>query len=101
MNVGGFIHLLLEGYFACNFRRMVTMQDLLGQLWKEYSLSDARYQTQNAFVLLCMETITRRLLGSAVLHRRLHDHDESSPPIPAPGCRFAWATLRRCAVLRD
>lgn len=33
------------------------MNDLFGQLWKEYSLSDSRYQTQNAFVL-CMETIT-------------------------------------------
>lgn len=36
---------------------MPLMQDLFGQLWKEYSLSDSRYQTQDAFVL-CMETIT-------------------------------------------
>ncbi|KAJ5556841.1 hypothetical protein N7494_000756 [Penicillium frequentans] len=53
----GCIHLLFEGYFAYNFRRMPSMQDLFGQLWKEYSLSDSRYQTQDAFVL-CMETIT-------------------------------------------
>ncbi|KAL1970369.1 hypothetical protein VTN77DRAFT_5529 [Rasamsonia byssochlamydoides] len=53
----GCIHLFLEGYYAYNFRRMGSMQDLFGQLWKEYSLSDSRYQTQNAFVL-CMETIT-------------------------------------------
>lgn len=33
------------------------MQDLFGQLWKVYSLSDSRYQTQDAFVL-CMEAIT-------------------------------------------
>lgn len=53
----GFIHLFFEGYYSYNFRRMGGMQDLFGQLWKEYSLSDSRYQTQNAFVL-CMETIT-------------------------------------------
>lgn len=54
---GGCIHLFFEGYFAYNFRRMGGMQDLFGQLWKEYSLSDSRYLTQDAFVL-CMETIT-------------------------------------------
>ncbi|KAF2261777.1 EBP-domain-containing protein [Lojkania enalia] len=53
----GCIHLFFEGYFAYNFRNMGPMQDLFGQLWKEYSLSDSRYLTQNAFVL-CMETIT-------------------------------------------
>ena len=36
---------------------MGSKQDLFGQMWKVYSLSDSRYQTQNAFVL-CMETIT-------------------------------------------
>jgi cholestenol Delta-isomerase len=55
--LGGCIHLFFEGYFAYNFRHMGSKQDLFGQLWKEYSLSDSRYQTQNAFVL-CMETIT-------------------------------------------
>lgn len=54
---GGCIHLFFEGYFAYNFRRMGGMQDLFGQLWKEYSLSDSRYLTQDAFVL-CMESIT-------------------------------------------
>lgn len=53
----GCIHLFFEGYFAYNFRHMGRMQDLFGQLWKEYSLSDSRYLTQDAFVL-CMETIT-------------------------------------------
>jgi len=55
-NVGGCIHFFFEGYFAYNFRHMGGMQDLFGQLWKEYSLSDSRYLTQDAFVL-CMETI--------------------------------------------
>ncbi|KAJ5134004.1 Bcebp4 [Penicillium atrosanguineum] len=58
----GCIHLFFEGYFAYNFRRMPSMQDLFGQLWKEYSLSDSRYQTQDAFVL-CMETITAAFWG--------------------------------------
>ncbi|OQD72383.1 hypothetical protein PENDEC_c021G00840 [Penicillium decumbens] len=58
----GCIHLFFEGYFAYNFRRMPSMQDLFGQLWKEYSLSDSRYQTQDAFVL-CMETVTAAFWG--------------------------------------
>ncbi|KAF2659998.1 Emopamil-binding protein [Lophiostoma macrostomum CBS 122681] len=58
----GCIHLFFEGYFAVNFRNMGGMQDLFGQLWKEYSLSDSRYLTQDAFVL-CMETITAAFWG--------------------------------------
>ena len=46
-----------EGYFAYNFRNMGGLNDLFGQLWKEYALSDSRYLTQDAFVL-CMETVT-------------------------------------------
>ena len=53
----GCIHSFFEGYFAYNFRHMGGMQDLFGQLWKEYALSDSRYLTQDAFVL-CMETVT-------------------------------------------
>jgi cholestenol delta-isomerase len=53
----GCIHSFFEGYFAYNYSRMGSMQDLFGQLWKEYSLSDSRYLTQDAFVL-CMETVT-------------------------------------------
>lgn len=33
------------------------MQDLFGQLWKEYAMSDSRYLTSDPFVL-CMETVT-------------------------------------------
>jgi hypothetical protein len=62
------------GYYSYNFRRMGGMQDLFGQLWKEYSLSDSRYQTQNAFVL-CMETITAvRLRFGNRLWTTLHVH---------------------------
>jgi cholestenol delta-isomerase len=36
--------------------------DLFGQLWKEYSLSDSRYLTSDAFVV-CMEAITALFWG--------------------------------------
>ena len=36
---------------------MGGLQTILGQLWKEYALSDSRYLTKDAFVL-SMETIT-------------------------------------------
>ncbi|EKD20301.1 hypothetical protein MBM_00983 [Drepanopeziza brunnea f. sp. 'multigermtubi' MB_m1] len=53
----GTIHLFFEGYFSLNHRTMGPAQDLFGQLWKEYALSDSRYLTSDPFVL-CMETVT-------------------------------------------
>lgn len=47
----------IPGYFAYNFDHMPSRTDLFGQLWKEYSLSDSRYQTKDAFVT-CMEALT-------------------------------------------
>ncbi|KAK9856194.1 uncharacterized protein MYU51_000879 [Penicillium brevicompactum] len=41
---------------------MPRMEDLLGQLWKEYAKSDSRYLTVEPFVL-CMETITAFVWG--------------------------------------
>ncbi|KAJ6014168.1 hypothetical protein N7540_008759, partial [Penicillium herquei] len=38
-------------------RRLYRMQDIGGQLWKEYAQADSRYMTMEPFVL-CMETIT-------------------------------------------
>ncbi|KAM5345883.1 hypothetical protein ACJ41O_011744 [Fusarium nematophilum] len=58
----GCIHLFFEGYFAYNFVHMAGQTDLFGQLWKEYSLSDSRYLTQDSF-LVCMETITAVFWG--------------------------------------
>jgi cholestenol Delta-isomerase len=55
--IGGTIHFFFEGYFALNHTRMGPAQDLFGQLWKEYALSDSRYLTSDPFVL-CMESIT-------------------------------------------
>ncbi|KAJ5703060.1 hypothetical protein N7488_010608, partial [Penicillium malachiteum] len=51
------IHFFLEGYFVYNHKTMPKMQDLGGQLWKEYAQADSRYMTMEPFVL-CMETIT-------------------------------------------
>jgi cholestenol delta-isomerase len=55
--LSGAIHLFFEGYFSLNHARMGPSQDILGQLWKEYALSDSRYLTSDPFVL-CMETVT-------------------------------------------
>lgn len=60
--LAGGIHLFLEGYYVYNFRSIPSRQDLFGQSWKVYSLSDSRYQSENGFVL-CMETITATCWG--------------------------------------
>ncbi|ODM14401.1 hypothetical protein SI65_10136 [Aspergillus cristatus] len=57
MCLTGFIHLFFEGYFVVNNETLASSQGLFGQLWKEYSLSDSRYLTSDAFVV-CMEAIT-------------------------------------------
>ncbi|KAH8879791.1 3-beta-hydroxysteroid-Delta(8),Delta(7)-isomerase [Thozetella sp. PMI_491] len=58
----GFIHLGLEGYFARYAHDLASRSTVLAQLWKEYSLSDSRYLTADAFVV-CMETITAVFWG--------------------------------------
>lgn len=55
--IAGTLHCFFEGYFIFNHDRMGAAQDLVGQLWKEYALSDSRYMTSDTLVL-CMETIT-------------------------------------------
>jgi len=60
--MSGCIHLFFEGYYSYNFRTIGGLQDLFGQLWKEYAYSDSRYLTQDPFVL-CMETITAIFWG--------------------------------------
>lgn len=47
----------MPGYFSYNHAHMPAMQDLFGQMWKEYSFADSRYLTSDPFVL-CMETVT-------------------------------------------
>lgn len=58
----GFIHLCFEGYFAFNSHHVSSLMDIFGQLWKEYSLSDSRYMTQDSFIV-CMETVTAIFWG--------------------------------------
>jgi cholestenol delta-isomerase len=71
----GSIHLFFEGYFVINHKRMASAQDIFGQLWKEYSLSDSRYLTSDPFVL-CMEAITA--VSSARNHLSLNINDTDS-----------------------
>src|SRR5690242_14955977 len=97
---------------------MGRMQDLYGQLWKEYALSDSRYLTQDAFVL-CMETVTAAspclpntlrahtnvattgVLGPPFVPDRLpHRHRPPAALLPAAR-RLARPVLRRRPVLRD
>jgi cholestenol delta-isomerase len=61
---GGSIHSILEGYYARNFSILPGEQTLLAQLWKEYSMSDSRYLTNNSFVMV-MEAITAICWGPA------------------------------------
>ncbi|KAL2854211.1 Emopamil-binding protein [Aspergillus pseudodeflectus] len=60
----GSIHSILEGYYARNFSTLPGEQTLLAQLWKEYSMSDSRYLTNNSFVMV-MEAITAICWGPA------------------------------------
>ncbi|KAG0327383.1 hypothetical protein BGZ99_007713 [Dissophora globulifera] len=53
----GFIHFFLEGYFGVFHETLAGDQSPLGQVWKEYSLSDSRYLSSDSFVLI-MERIT-------------------------------------------
>jgi hypothetical protein len=45
------------GYFVINHMSLASSQTLLGQVWKEYALSDSRYLTADPFTL-CVEAIT-------------------------------------------
>lgn len=112
---GGTIHFFFEGYFALNHTRMGAAQDLFGQLWKEYALSDSRYLTSDPFVL-CMESITAvripgrksfrseltcstALLGSPFLLYSIHDRGQPSSPTPASGVGISGPDIWRCSLL--
>ncbi|KAK1990108.1 emopamil binding protein [Colletotrichum falcatum] len=60
--LSAFIHFFFEGYFSYNQASVPSRLDVFGQLWKEYSLSDSRYLTQDPFVV-CMETVTAVFWG--------------------------------------
>lgn len=68
-----------------NHRQLASSQSLLGQLWKEYALSDSRYLTSDTFTL-CVEAIT-----VVRLQRVPESGPASSLPLvlrPPPPCSF-------------
>ncbi|KAK6605572.1 emopamil binding protein [Botrytis cinerea] len=87
--LSGAIHLFFEGYFSLHHTKIIKDQQLLGQLWKEYALSDSRYLTSDPFVL-CMETVTAHtyefpltvFMGTYVLYRCGIYRDSSSTSTP-------------------
>lgn len=97
---------------------MGPAQDLFGQLWKEYALSDSRYLTSDPFVL-CMETITavirptipfcepstdllaKGLLGTSIVSDGLLHHHLPSIPLPFAGHCVSGTDLRRHPLLCD
>lgn len=98
------------------------MQDLFGQLWKEYAMSDSRYLTSDPFVL-CMETVTAvgllpiflltvferstlrilnsDLLGPALLRRGMVCHYTASSAPSFSSYGLPWSDLRRYPLLCD
>src|ERR1700709_1089432 len=80
----------MAGYFSLNHTQMAPAQDLFGQLWKEYALSDSRYLTSDPFVL-CMETVTAvRYPGPLLCKINTDCWDNSSP---GAQCASSLATL--------
>ncbi|KAI2791014.1 hypothetical protein POX_c03868 [Penicillium oxalicum] len=62
--LSGTMHCFFEGYFMINHQKMASAQDLFGQLWKEYALSDSRYMTSDTLVLLDRETANNLCLSN-------------------------------------
>ncbi|KAL6482801.1 hypothetical protein MHYP_G00076730 [Metynnis hypsauchen] len=60
--VCGFIHGVIEGWFALYYTIIPGDQSFLSQLWKEYSKGDSRYVIADNFTV-CMETVTACLWG--------------------------------------
>ncbi|XP_028850418.1 3-beta-hydroxysteroid-Delta(8),Delta(7)-isomerase isoform X2 [Denticeps clupeoides] len=60
--VCGFIHGVIEGWFAVFYPIIPSDQGFLSQLWKEYSKGDSRYIIADNFTV-CMETVTACLWG--------------------------------------
>ncbi|XP_076132065.1 3-beta-hydroxysteroid-Delta(8),Delta(7)-isomerase [Alosa pseudoharengus] len=60
--VCGFIHGVIEGWFAFFYPVIISDQSFLSQLWKEYAKGDSRYIIADNFTV-CMETVTACLWG--------------------------------------
>ncbi|KAJ2775919.1 hypothetical protein IWQ57_000076 [Coemansia nantahalensis] len=57
------IHMVLEGYFSFNHKRLAGMDTVLADLWREYAHGDSRYLTSDPFTVI-MEGITAVFDGS-------------------------------------
>ncbi|KAJ3175621.1 hypothetical protein HDU87_006119 [Geranomyces variabilis] len=58
----GFIHSVVEGYFAYNHKAIAGQDAFLAEMWKEYALSDSRYMSADPFVVV-MESVTAYTWG--------------------------------------
>jgi cholestenol Delta-isomerase len=58
----GCIHLVVEGYFVYHHASISGQSTFLGELWKEYGLSDSRYMSSDPAVVV-IEGITAVLWG--------------------------------------
>jgi cholestenol delta-isomerase len=64
--LSGCIHLGMEGYMVYNNADIAGQSTVLGEAWKEYSLSDSRYLTRDTFVVT-MEAVTAIFWGPLCL----------------------------------
>lgn len=53
----GFIHCIIEGWFAWYYKEIAADPSFLSQLWKEYSKGDSRYIIADNFTVV-VETVT-------------------------------------------
>jgi hypothetical protein len=116
----GTLHCFFEGYFVIHHDSMASAQDLFGQLWKEYALSDSRYMTSDTLVL-CMESMTvvsilrdpakplkcrpadpsPAAVGTFMLCGCISDRDEALLAAPGTDDGVHEPSLRRHAILCD
>lgn len=116
VHIAGSLHCFFEGYFIVHHDRMGSRQDIIGQLWKEYALSDSRYMTADTLVL-CMETITVvsshfvpalvgctdsiAPLGPSLLLGGLFNLQPTCTPASIPDHCLHEPSVRRRSVLRN
>ncbi|RMZ89485.1 hypothetical protein DV736_g3287, partial [Chaetothyriales sp. CBS 134916] len=106
--LSGCLHTLFEGYYVIHHLSMAGQMDLVGQLWKEYALSDSRYLTMDTFVL-SIETITALVWGPlsfctatavATSHPMRHSLQTIVSMAHIYGCALYFATATVDLVLK-
>lgn len=73
----GFIHLIVEGYYAFNSRTIAGQETFMADMWKEYALSDSRYMSIDSFVWM-MESITAFIWGPLSFYTAFLIYSDSS-----------------------